>query len=50
VAFAFKPSVEGMPTTVILDRKGIERARLVGGADWSGPDARAVVDSLLAEK
>ncbi len=50
IAFAFQPPVEGMPTTILYDRNGIERARLAGGADWSGPDARAVVDALLAEK
>jgi thiol-disulfide isomerase/thioredoxin len=48
--YAFQPAIEGMPTTVIYDRKGVERARLAGGADWSGGDARAVIDSLLAEK
>jgi len=48
IAFAFKPVVEGMPTTIIYDPKGVERARLTGGADWSGSDARAVVDALLA--
>jgi thiol-disulfide isomerase/thioredoxin len=47
MAFAFKPVVEGMPTTVIYDAAGVERARLVGGADWSGPDARKVVEALL---
>jgi hypothetical protein len=50
LAFDFKPVVEGMPTTLIYDRHGVERARLVGGADWSGRDARAVIDSLLAAK
>ena len=50
LTFAFKPAVEGMPTTVIFDKKGMERARLSGGADWSSHDARAVIDSLLAEK
>jgi thiol-disulfide isomerase/thioredoxin len=50
LAFAFKPVVEGMPTTLIYDRHGVERARLIGGADWSGRDARAVIDSLLAAK
>ncbi len=50
LAYAFKPAVDGMPTTIIYDRKGVERARLTGGADWSGVDARSVVDSLLAEK
>ena len=47
---AFRPAVDGMPTTILYDRKGVERARLAGGADWSGPDAHAVIDSLLAEK
>jgi thiol-disulfide isomerase/thioredoxin len=46
-AFAFKPVVEGMPTTILYDRAGVERARLTGGADWSGPDARRVIEALL---
>ena len=50
LAFAFRPAIEDMPTTIIFDRKGVERARLAGGADWSGKDARAVIDSILAEK
>ena len=50
LTFAFKPAVDGMPTTIIYDRHGVERARLAGGADWSSAEARAVVDSLLAEK
>jgi len=50
LTYAFKPVVQDMPTTIIYDRKGVERARLAGGADWSGPDAKAVVDALLAEK
>ena len=48
-AFALDPTAEGYPTTLIYDRKGRERARLSGGADWNGPDARAVIDALLAE-
>ncbi|HEY2050694.1 MAG TPA: TlpA disulfide reductase family protein [Caulobacteraceae bacterium] len=47
LAFAFKPVVEGMPTTVIYDANGVEKARLVGGADWSGSDARRVIEALL---
>ncbi len=47
LAFAFKPTIEGMPTTIIYDRSGVERARLSGGADWSGPDARKVIEALL---
>lgn len=48
MAYAFTPPVDEMPTTVIYDRHGVERARLAGGADWSGPDGRAVVDALIA--
>ena len=49
-AFALDPEPEGYPTTLIYDRHGRERARLSGGADWNGPDARAVIDALLAER
>ena len=48
--FAFlsdlNPHPAGFPTTVLIDRKGYERAIYAGDADWSGPDARAVVDRL----
>lgn len=43
------PRAEGFPTTVIYDRKGMERARLSGDADWSGKEARELVERLLAE-
>lgn len=49
-SFAFKPVVEAMPTTILYDAKGVEKGRLAGGADWSGPDAKAVIQSLLDEK
>jgi thiol-disulfide isomerase/thioredoxin len=49
LAFALDPPAEGFPTTVIYDGAGRERARLAGGADWNGPDARAVVEALLRE-
>ncbi len=48
MAFAFKPGVEGLPTTLIYGPDGVERARLSGGADWNGRDARAVFDALLS--
>lgn len=38
-----------MPQTIILDRQGRVRAHLTGGADWSGPETRALIDALLAE-
>lgn len=47
--YDFKPAATGMPTTVIFGKDGVERARLAGGADWSGPDAKAVIDKVLAE-
>lgn len=50
LTFAFAPPVGDMPTTVIFDKHGVERARLAGGANWSSPQARAVVDLLMAEK
>jgi hypothetical protein len=33
----------GIPTTLILDREGRERARLEGGIDWTGKDAVAII-------
>jgi thiol-disulfide isomerase/thioredoxin len=50
LAFAFKPPVEEMPVTILYDARGVERARLAGGADWSSPEAHAVMDLLLAGK
>ncbi len=46
LAFAFRPPAAGLPTTVLIDPKGMVRARLSGGADWSGPDARRVIEAL----
>jgi thiol-disulfide isomerase/thioredoxin len=47
MTFALTPASEGLPTTVIYDHTGRERARYTGGADWDGADARAVIDALL---
>jgi thiol-disulfide isomerase/thioredoxin len=46
LAYAFKPLIAGLPTTVLIDPAGNVRARVPGGADWSGPDAQKVVDAL----
>jgi thiol-disulfide isomerase/thioredoxin len=43
------PGEGKMPQTVILDRKGRIRATFSGEADWASPEARALVDALLAE-
>jgi thiol-disulfide isomerase/thioredoxin len=47
--FALNPPVEGFPTTIIYGRDGREKARLSGPADWDGPDAKAVIDAVLAQ-
>jgi thiol-disulfide isomerase/thioredoxin len=38
---------EGIPTSVIIDKAGRERARLEGAADWATPDAAAAVRKLV---
>lgn len=38
---------EGLPLTVILDTEGMERARLLGPADWDSPEAVAKIESYL---
>jgi thiol-disulfide isomerase/thioredoxin len=47
-ALAKDMGVPGLPVTLILDREGREIARLMGGADWGGESARAIVAELLA--
>lgn len=49
MAFALEPRVEGLPTTIIYGKDGLERARLAGDADWSTAEARKVIDAVLAE-
>lgn len=43
------PGKGKMPQTILLDRQGRIRAALSGEADWASPEARALVDALLAE-
>jgi thiol-disulfide isomerase/thioredoxin len=40
----------GMPTTLLIDRKGLELGRLVGPAEWDAEDAKALVRAALAAK
>lgn len=40
--------VMGMPVTVLIDRDGKERARLMGGADWSSEASKQVIRELQA--
>jgi hypothetical protein len=41
--------LRGLPTTLVIDRQGRERARLEGVADWDGPEMVAQLQELLAE-
>lgn len=43
------PGKGKMPQTVLLDRQGRIRASFSGEADWASPEARALMDALLAE-
>jgi thiol-disulfide isomerase/thioredoxin len=46
--WALQPAANGMPTTIILGKDGLERGRISGEADWAGPGAKAMIDKLLA--
>ena len=43
------PGKGAMPQTIILDRQGRVRATMAGEADWSSPQARTLIDAVLAE-
>lgn len=43
------PGKGKMPQTILLDRQGRVRAAFSGEADWASPQARALIDALLAE-
>ena len=45
----FRINAPGAPTTVIYGKDGLEKARVAGEADWSGPEAKALIDKVLAE-
>ncbi len=40
----------GLPATILIDRKGLEAGRLLGPAQWSAPEAIALVKAVIAEK
>lgn len=48
-AAARSMGVLGLPVSVILDRDGHEIGRLSGGADWTSPSTRAILDRLIAD-
>ncbi|MFV0385139.1 TlpA family protein disulfide reductase [Paracoccus sp. (in: a-proteobacteria)] len=39
----------GLPVSVLIDRDGVEVARLPGDADWSGEAAKQVIRQLMAD-
>lgn len=41
-----KFGIQGMPTTLILDKQGREVARLSGEASWDRPEVKALIDEL----
>ena len=43
---SLQPPVAGYPTTVLIDRSGMERATYAGDTDWSSPETRKVVEQL----
>ena len=47
--WALKPTANGMPTTIILGKDGLERGRISGEADWNGEGAKQVIDKILAQ-
>ena len=42
--------VTGYPETFIVGRDGVIRKKLMSATDWNSPEARALVDRLLAER
>ena len=39
----------GLPATILIDRQGREIGRLLGPAEWSSPEAQALIRAALAE-
>jgi len=39
----------GLPTTIMIDREGREIGRLLGPAEWDGPEAMTLIRAALAE-
>jgi thiol-disulfide isomerase/thioredoxin len=42
--------VPGLPTTILIDAEGMERARLIGPAEWDAPDMIALVKACTTAK
>ncbi len=48
VPTSLTPPIGGFPTTLLYDRQGNLKGVMEGDTDWNSPDAKAVVDKLLA--
>lgn len=46
----FALGVIGLPTTILIDRAGMERGRLVGPAEWDSPEIIAQMQTLINER
>ena len=46
---AIQWNVKGLPTTILLDKKGQEVLRVVGPRDWNNAENHATVSTLLNE-
>ena len=49
-AFSRANGVFGLPTTLILNKEGLEIARMQGDADWHSDEALLLLKALLPEK
>lgn len=43
-------AVVGLPTTILIDRDGFERGRLVGPAEWDSPQIRAQIQTIINQR
>jgi thiol-disulfide isomerase/thioredoxin len=46
-AVVYPMKARGFPTSVLYDASGREVARLAGDADWSSPEAKALISAVL---
>ncbi|HUK55373.1 MAG TPA: TlpA disulfide reductase family protein [Nitrospiria bacterium] len=42
--------IQSVPTTILVDKKGVITHRLVGGRNWSNPESRDLIEKLLKDK
>lgn len=47
MTLATRYGVRGLPSTFLVDRRGLIQAIAVGPREWDSPDAYAVIETLL---